>query len=64
MAFRHRESEIPAKIKRRSERGVREARLAGWVFVIEDYFSEPIIREEWAAVASVADGKGFKRRWQ
>lgn len=43
---------------------MREARLAGWVFVIEDYFSEPIIREEWAAVASVADGKGFKRRWQ
>lgn len=35
-------------------------RLAGWVFVIEDYFSEPIIRDE----RTEAAGKGFKRRWQ
>lgn len=41
MVFAHRESEIPAKIKRRSVRG---ARLPE-VFVIEDYFSEPIIRD-------------------
>ena len=53
MIFTHRESEIPAKIKRRS------ARLAG-VFVIEDYFSEPIIRDGRTEV----DRKRFKRRWQ